>query len=138
MSYLLDTCVISELTREDPHPSVMNWFDNTDEDQVFISSITIGELTFGINILDDGKKKNDLVKWFNDVRISFQDSTIPVSDSISIRWGRERAVCRKKGIQVPVVDGLIGCTAIEHNMVLVTRNTNDYRMMSVQLYNPWE
>lgn len=138
MSYILDTCVISELTKLKPDRNVMEWFSRCDEDLLYISCLTLGKINFGIDMVRDSKKRNDLVKWYNDFVETFRDSTLPITDSICILWGRERALYRKKGIQIPVIDGLIACTAMEKKYVLVTRNVNDFKAMNIQLFNPWE
>lgn len=137
MTYLLDTCVVSELTKPRPEKKVLQWFTRCDEDLLHISCLSLGEISFGLDMIPDGRKKNDLLDWYNDFIESFHDSVLPVTESISLRWGKERARHRKKGIQIPVIDGLIACTAIEYNCILVTRNTCDYEMLNVQLLNPW-
>lgn len=138
MSYLVDTCVISELTKSRPDAGVVEWFGGCPEDQIFISSLTLGELNYGIALLQNGKKKNDLIAWYNRFAESFKESTIPVTDSIAVRWGTERAGLRRTGKQLAVIDGLIACSAVEHNLVLVTRNTKDYQAVKVRLFNPWQ
>jgi predicted nucleic acid-binding protein len=138
MSFILDTCVVLELTRQKPDVNVFDWFKRCDEDLIYISCLTMGELRYGIDILPEGKKKNDLVMWFNNFDESYKEFILPVTGSISKRWGKERAKYKKMGFQLPVIDGLIGCTAIEYNYTLVTRNVVDYEKMDIQLLNPWE
>lgn len=137
MSFILDTCVISELIAKKPDKNVTDWFDRCEEDQLYISSLTLGELKFGIDTLPEGRKKNDLILWFEDIINAYKDSTLAVNDSICLRWGEERARLKKKGIQISVIDAMIACTAIEHNFTLVTRNTSDFKHLSVNLLNPW-
>ncbi|OHD67942.1 MAG: hypothetical protein A2W19_06755 [Spirochaetes bacterium RBG_16_49_21] len=138
MSYLLDTCVISELTKQKPDGRVLKWFNQCEEDQMYISCLTIGELHYGIGILPESKKKNDLLVWFNDFQEVYKDATLPITDNICIRWGKERARRKHRGIHIPVIDGLIACTASEHNYILVTRNISDFANMTVQILNPWK
>jgi predicted nucleic acid-binding protein len=138
MSYLIDTCVISELTRPEPEPRVLQWFSKCPEEQLHISCLTLGELYFGIELLRNGRRKNDLMGWYNEFMESLKDSTVPIIDAICVRWGIERARLRRMGIQLPVIDGLIACSAIEHNYILVTRNVADYEKMDIRLLNPWQ
>lgn len=138
MSWILDTCVISELIKREPEKKVARWFSLCDEERLYISSITLGEIIYGIDMVREGKKRNELLKWFCDLVDSFRETTLPVTDCICLRWGRERARCRKRGIQLPVIDGLIACTAMEHNCTLVTRNVSDFDAMNIQIFNPWE
>lgn len=137
MSFILDTCVISELIKENPNDNVLEWFKQCDEDQLFICSFSLGELMFGIEILPGSKRKNNLRLWFDNVVETYKNSTLHITSNICIRWGEERAKFRKKGIQLPVIDAVIACTAIEYNYVLVTRNTADFEIMNISLLNPW-
>lgn len=137
MSFILDTCVVSELTKHKPDANVIDWFNLCDEDIIYISCLTMGELRYGIDLLSEGKKKNELVIWYNDIEDIYGENILPISSSISIRWGIERAKYKKNGFQLPVIDGLIGCTAMEYNYTLVTRNIIDYEKMDIQLLNPW-
>ena len=137
MSFILDTCVISELIKKLPDNNVLKWLSECEEDQLFISCLSLGEIRFGIDILPESRKKNDLILWFDDIQESFRDSTLPITNSICIRWGEERAKFKKKGLQLPVVDAIIACTAIDNNYTLVTRNTHDFEIMNIALLNPW-
>lgn len=137
MSYLLDTCVLSELCKQEPSESVIKWFEQCSDDNIFISSLTLGELQYGIELLPDGSKKNDLINWFDQITTSYQEFAIPASNTISVRWGELRAQLRKRGIQLPVIDGLIAATAIENNFILVTRNSSDFEPTGVRILNPW-
>jgi len=137
MSYLLDTCVLSELCKPEPSESVLKWFEHCSGENIFISSLTLGELQYGIELLPEGSKKNDLINWFDQIADSYQEFAVSVSHEISIRWGELRAQLRKRGIQLPVVDGLIAATAIESNFILVTRNSSDFEHTGVRILNPW-
>ncbi len=138
MSFLIDTCVISELVRPKPEARVLEWFSEIPDDELVISTLTLGELWYGISLLKNGRKKNDLIKWYTRFSATFKDSTLPVTNAISVRWGTERARLRGMGIHLPVIDGLIAATAIEYGYTLVTRNTADYLAIGVLLFNPWD
>ncbi len=138
MSYLIDTCVISELRKPVPQASVLAWFHACDEDDLYISSLSLGELQFGISTLPDGKKKNDLLLWFNELVLAFSERIVPVSTSVAIIWGNMRAKAQKSGITLPVVDGLLAATAEAHQMILVTRNTDDVAAAGISVLNPWQ
>jgi len=137
MSYLLDTCVISELSKQSPDKSVLEWFKNCPDNRIYISTLTLGELQYGIELLPSGKKKNDLIAWFDEINSYYSEIALPVNNSISLRWGEMRAILRGQGVQLPVIDGLIAATSIEHNFILVTRNTSDFESTGVQCLNPW-
>ncbi len=138
MSFIIDTCVISELTKKVPDKNVLTWFENCPEDQIFISSLTLGEIQYGIEMLLEGKKKINLMVWYDELLETYKDSTLPVNNNISIRWGHERARLQKKGVHLPIIDGLIACTAVEYNYTLVTRDISEIEAIDVRFINPWE
>jgi predicted nucleic acid-binding protein len=138
MKYLIDTCVISELRKPEPHPAVLGWFGSCRAGDIFISSLSMGELQYGISVLPDSKKKNDLMIWFNQVTVSFGDRVLPVTREIGITWGNLRAEVKSRGRILPVVDGLLAATAITHDLIFITRNTVDIQMTGVSILNPWQ
>lgn len=137
MNYLIDTCVISELRKPVPDESVLTWFQGCDAEKLYISSLSIGELHYGISLLPDGKKRNDVVIWFNQVVEAFSGRVLAITDVVSIIWGNMRARARKKGLLLPVIDGLLAATAEAHQLVLVTRNIKDMGITNALLHNPW-
>ena len=138
MSFLIDTCVISELRKEKPRPSVLAWFDSVDEEELFISALTVGEIEYGISILDDGRKKTSIMEWFENVKFEFRAQILDISPEIASRWGSIRASLKEKGRSISVVDGLIAATSIDKDFLMVTRNVDDFRNSGVKLFNPWE
>jgi toxin FitB len=137
MKYLIDTCVISELRRPSPAASVLSWFDTCDESKIFISSLSIGELHHGISRLPDGKRKNDLLTWFNQITEAFSGRILPITDKTSIIWADMRTKAESNGTQLPVIDGLLAATAQENELIFVTRNTKDFAITGVIMHNPW-
>ncbi|MFZ2654207.1 MAG: type II toxin-antitoxin system VapC family toxin [Victivallales bacterium] len=133
----MDTCVISELIKTSPDKNVLAWFERTSEDDVHISSLTLGEIEYGIGRLPDGKKKNDIALWFRDVQEQFKEHTVPVTVEIALEWGVIRANIQKKGYDISVVDGIIAATSICGNFTLATRNTSDFRHLDLDIINPW-
>ena len=72
MNFLLDTCAISECRKRHPSASFLKWFNGCDERMLYLSSITLGELRFGIDLLERGKQKNDLLTWYAQLNMSYQ------------------------------------------------------------------
>jgi predicted nucleic acid-binding protein len=138
MRYLIDTCVISELRKPEPFPAVLAWFGSCKAGDIYISSLSMGELHYGISILPDSKKKNDLIIWFNQLTVSFGDRVIPVTLETCITWGNLRAEVKMNGRILPVVNGILAATALTHNLTFVTRNNNDFIMTGASLFNPWQ
>ena len=137
MGYLIDTCLISELRRPVPSESVKNWFQTCEENQLFISVLTIGEIKYGMQRLQSGKKKDDLEEWFNQVIDSYSNRILPITQHICITWAIMRSTAENKGLQLSVIDGLLAATAKEHNLILVTRNIKDFKPTNIHIINPW-
>ena len=123
MNYLLDTCVISELVKPKANPKVIEWIRNRHEQNLFLSSLTIGEIKKGVSKLSESKKKRNLMYWLeNDLLERFNQRILAIDVSVAMAWGDMHSACEKKRIQIPVTDGLIASTAMVHGMTLVTRN----------------
>jgi toxin FitB len=137
LSYLLDTCVLSEFSKKSPSAQVLHWLESIPQEELFISVLTLGEIRCGIGKLPDGRKKNDLFRWFDVLREVYEASTLEVDGDIALRWGAERARLTKRGQQGSVIDGLIALTALHHNLYLVTRNVSDFSYFDIELINPW-
>ena len=138
--FLLDTNVISELLKPKPEPKVVSWIEATDEQLMFLSVLTIGEIRRGINLHRDSAKRAKLEAWLaSDVRARFESRILPVDDAVAERWGLLTAKAKtEKNHRLPVVDGLLAATAQHHDLILVTRNLDDVAPTGVQLFNPWD
>lgn len=137
MSFLLDTCVISELRTPDPDHGVLAWFEMCADDMLYLSTVTLGELRYGIDLLPEGKRKMTLLTWYEQVCLSYAGHIIDVTLPVFERWGLLRAVRKKSGIPLAMADGLIAASAIVNGMSVVTRNISDFRGLGVNLINPW-
>ncbi|MDD2768549.1 MAG: type II toxin-antitoxin system VapC family toxin [Methylococcus sp.] len=138
MSYLLDTCVLSELRKPAPDPNVTAWVEAADESRLFISVIVLGEIQKGIAKLEDARRSQALQLWLEqDLRGRFEGRILPVDAAVALEWGVLQGAGAKSGLSLPVIDSLIGATAVCHNLTLVTRNTADFERMPVRLFNPW-
>ena len=139
MNYLLDTCVISELVKPKANPKVIEWIRSCHEQQLFLSSLTIGEINKGISKLSKSKKSRNLMNWLeNDLLERFNQRILAIDVSVAMAWGNMLSICEKKGIQIPVIDGLIASTAMVHGMTVVTRNIQDMEPTGVAAHNPWK
>lgn len=116
----------------------MTWFQSCDADKLYISTLSIGELHYGILLLPDGKKQSNLMLWFNQIIEAFSDRILAITDVVTITWGKMRAQTQKNGSKIPVINGLMAATAEIHQLVFVTRNTKDVKITGALLYNPWE
>ncbi len=139
MKYLLDTCVISELTKAFPSERVVKWISELSEEDLFLSVFTIGEITKGIGKLPPGRRRNLLSDWVNkELSDRFENRVLDFTSEISQVWGKIQAEAELKGKTLSLIDGLIASIAIFHGMVLVTRNITDFEQSGVEIMNPWE
>lgn len=138
MSYLLDTNVVSESEQPKPNPSVINWLAARDETNVYLSALTVGEIRRGIEMLESGKKKTHLRNWLDGIRVAFAGRILPITESTFAIWGTMFASFEKKGMKRPIFDSLLEATALEHDLILVTRNVRNFKDTSITILNPWE
>lgn len=135
MKYLIDTNVISELRKGNRADSrVTSWYSGLDDDAVFLSVLTLGEIQRGIERIGrrDPEASSALGEWLARVIMGFQDRIIPVDATIVREWGRLGSPD-----PLPVVDGLLAATARITGMTLATRNTKDVERTGVDLINPF-
>lgn len=134
MSFLVDTCAISELIKPRPSPAVATWFEGAVPDSLFVSVLTMGEIRKGIEKLARGHRRTSLATWLETQLPSwFENRILPVDVAMADEWGR--LLARQNNI--PAVDGLIAATALRHRLTVVTRNEKDFALTGVDLVNPW-
>jgi predicted nucleic acid-binding protein len=137
--FLLDTNVISELVKPRPEENVTAWIEATDESLLFLSVLTLGEIRRGIAALPQSRRQATLEAWLDkDLRARFEERILDIDQEVADRWGLLTAVARNSGIVLPVIDGLLAATALEHNLTLVTRDTGQIPSMGVAVFNPWQ
>ena len=137
--YLLDTNVISELTKLQPESKVVSWFQATSEELLYLSVLAIGEIRKGTNLLPRSNKRVLLESWLaNDLVLRFAGRIIEVNLDIAERWGLISAQAKIAGTPLAVIDGLMAATALHHNLTLVTRNTKDVQIAGINTLNPWQ
>ena len=138
MKYLLDTNVISELISKNAETRVLVWIDSIDPENVFLSSITIGELCKDIERLPESIKKTRLVDWLhNDLMLWFNGRILSVDAQVMLTWGQLAAKLEKSGRIIPAIDSLILALAAHGHCILVTRNAEDFKGTGIKIINPW-
>jgi predicted nucleic acid-binding protein len=139
MNYLLDTCILSEFTRRQPDEKVIRWVDHIDEEKLFISVITIGEIQRGIERLPESHRKTELLVWMNDGVIErFDQRIVPLDTQTLLLWGSLTARMENAGHPMSIMDSLIAATALQNNLIIATRNIGDFIPGGLQVINPWE
>lgn len=138
MRYLLDTNVISELVSKQPNERLITWIDGIDDQLVYLSVITIGEIKRGIEKLPNSRRKRTLDHWLNeDLLIRFDDKILAIDLPVILAWGKLIAQLEGQGRALPAIDSLIAATALHHDLNLVTRNEKDFAGTGVAIVNPW-
>jgi toxin FitB len=139
VNWLLDTCVVSELVRPRPKASVVGWVLERDEDELFLSVITIGELEKGIARLPDSPKRVALEQWVRrELADRFRGRLLAVDSGVAARWGALVGASEARGQPLPVIDSLIAATSLQHDFTVVTRNTVDLERCGARCFNPWD
>ena len=134
MTYLLDTNVLSELRKPVPADHVVEWFDDTRPDELYLSVIVIGELRHGAERVRgrDPARSARLEAWIAGVRTEYADRILPVTVPIAEAWGRLLARAT-----LPVVDTLLVATALVHGLVVVSRDHSTAEQVGVPWLDPW-
>jgi len=137
--FLLDTNIPSELTYPKPSPQVERWLEEVEDEQLFISVISLAEICKGIAKLPDSKKRTQLQEWLdNTLRPWFAGRILPITEPIAEQMGRWAGEGEVRGRTITMADGLIAATALEHHLTVVTRNVKDFAGFGVPIFNPWE
>ncbi|HVY34857.1 MAG TPA: type II toxin-antitoxin system VapC family toxin [Caulobacteraceae bacterium] len=136
MSYLIDTCVLSEIVKPRPEPCVIDWFAAVNSDALFISALTLGEILRGVERLPPGRKRERIGAWLEmDLPQWFGERVLSIDAAVSDEWGRLAGLSSRT---LPAVDALIAATALRHRLTLVTRNLADFAGTGVVIVNPWD
>ncbi len=135
MSFLIDTCALSELVKPRPSSQVRGWFENTPKTSIFVSVLTLGEIRKGIMMLGRGQRRLRLTTWLEtELPMWLGERVLPLDAHVADHWGRLTARCQR----LPVMDGLIAATALSYSLTVVTRNEADFVATGVELVNPWK
>lgn len=134
MPYLLDTCIVSELRRPTCNPGVAAWMSSIEPDEAYLSVITLGEIRRGIELqrIKDARAAGALERWLQGIETHYAERVLPISAEVADQWGRLAL-----GQPLPVSDGLIAATGLEHQLTVVTRNVTDFQRSGVNTLNPF-
>ncbi|GCL38484.1 MULTISPECIES: type II toxin-antitoxin system VapC family toxin [Sphaerospermopsis] len=138
MTYLLDTCLISELVAKQPNQKVLDWVDAQIPETLYLSVITIGEIARGICKLTPSKRKESLTTWLNETLPNrFEHRILTLDVSTMVLWGNLICQLEQNVRPLPAMDSLIAAIALQHSLSLVTRNEKDFAGTGVVIINPW-
>lgn len=136
MSYLVDSNVFSEQAKPKPDAKVVAWL-RQHESELYVSTITIGEIRRGIERLPEGKRNAKLRAWLQSLCDCLQGRILNFNTSTAHVWGQLKAKWEKAGVTIPSLDSQIAATASRHSLVLVTRNTADFKGTGITTLDPF-
>jgi predicted nucleic acid-binding protein len=134
MRYLVDANVLSEPTKPAPNPAVVEWL-RWHERQIAVDPVILGEVRFGILLLNKGKRRARLEQWF-DAGVG-RLHCLPWDTQTGLRWAQLLAHLRATGRAMPIKDSLIATTALVHGLTIVTRDMADFANAGVKLLDPF-
>jgi predicted nucleic acid-binding protein len=135
---LLDTCVLSEIRKPDGNRKVRRGVEDIADEDLYLSVITVVEISKGIELLEDGRHKRTLQSWLRTLERDDADRLLSVDRDVAHIWGELTAMAQKRGRVVSASDGLIAATARHHGLHVMTRNIDDSEPRGAMLINPWE
>ncbi len=134
--YLLDTNVVSEITKSHPNPNVAAFVvANSD---LWLCSIVLHELEFGLQLLPPGRRRDEKRAAHHEFVTNYRDRILPVDQLAAERSARFRARSRRAGLTVAMGDTLIAGTAAIHDLTVATRNVRHFEELGAEIINPWE
>jgi toxin FitB len=136
--FLLDTNVVSEPSKPRPDPGVLAWLAASNEDDLYLSSITITELRYGIEKLAAGKRRLQLDAWVQrELTSRFEGRILSIDAEVADTCGRLMAHSESAGRPIEVRDAYIAACAEVHGLALVTRNVSDFESVVRSIVVPW-
>jgi len=135
MSYLLDTNVISEIAKSTPHPVVAAWYARSNENDLYLSVVTLGEIRKGVELKrrSDRNRAAALDRMLTRLQTEYASRLLPVDRVVAEEWGRLAVLNAHHPI-----DRLLAATAKVHGMTLVTRNVRHVATFPLSVMNPFE
>ena len=135
---ILDTNIVSELTRPNPEPRVLAWLDRQFEDRVFMTAITKAEILFGLERMPAGRKRFDLEEIYKRLFLTrFLGRVLPFDDDCTHAFARLAASAIRRGLKFGTADLQIAAIAMSSRFAVATRNTSDFDHEGLDVINPW-
>lgn len=135
---VLDTKVVSEAMKPEPHPGVRGWLNDQAAETLYLSSVTLAELLFGIVALPAGKRKDRLAQTLDGLLGLFMDRVLPFDTDAARRYAELAVTARTGGRGFPTPDGYLAAIADSQGFIVASRDTAPYEAAGVPVINPWE
>jgi predicted nucleic acid-binding protein len=135
---VLDTNVVSEAMKPEPHPALRAWLNNQAAETLYLSSVTLAELLFGIAALPAGNRKDKLALALDGLMGLFRDRVLPFDTDAARHYAELAVTARVGGRGFPTPDGYIAAIAASRGFIVASRDTAPYEAANVTVINPWE
>jgi predicted nucleic acid-binding protein len=135
---VLDTNVVSEAMKPEPHPAVRAWLNDQAAETLYLSSVTLAELLFGIAALPAGQRKDMLAQTLDGLLELFKDRVLPFDTDAARRYAELAVTAKLGGRGFPTPDGYIAAIAASREFIVASRDTAPYEAAGVSVINPWE
>ncbi|HTE84467.1 MAG TPA: PIN domain-containing protein [Dehalococcoidia bacterium] len=135
MTYLVDANVLSEPTKRIPIARVVDWLAEN-EGELVVDSIILGELRVGVLRLPNGRRRDQLANWF--ITLAQTIDCLPWDAAVSGRWAELVVDLRRRGQAMPLLDGMIAATALQHGLIVATHNRRDFEKTGVPMFDPFD
>lgn len=136
---LIDTNILSEMMKPFPDTAVLKWIDKQEITQMFISTVTLAEISYGLHVLPEGKRRENLELAFNNAVLeAFSGRILPFDELSAYTYGKIMGHRKKQGQPLGMPDGQIAAIALTHNAIVATRNVRDFIHCGLQLINPFD
>ena len=135
---VLDTNVVSEAMKPEPHPAVRAWLNDQAAETLYLSSVSLAELLFGIAALPVGKRRDMLALTLDGLMGLFRDRVLPFDTDAARHYAELAVTVRLAGRGFPTPDGYIAAIAVSRGFIVASRDTAPYEAASVAVINPWE
>ena len=134
---VLDTNVVSEAMKPQPAPAVLNWLDAQAAETIYISSVTVAELLFGVGALPDGRRKQQLATILKGLLSLFDGRILPFDADAAHRYADLAVAARVAGKGFPTPDGYIAAIAAARGFIVASRDASAFRAAGVDVIDPW-
>ena len=135
---VLDTNVVSEAMEAAPNPAVLAWLDEQAAETLYLSSVTLAELLFGIGVLPAGRRKEALTQMLDGLLALFEDRVLAFDTAAARRYADLAVTARAAGKGFPTPDGYIAAIAKARGFTVATRDVAPFKAVGLNVINPWE
>lgn len=135
---LLDTNVVSEVMKLSPDKIVQTWLDEQTAETLYLSSVTVAELMFGVGVLPNGKRKNELTAILDGIIKLFEDRILPFDNAAARHYAELAVKARTAGKGFPTPDGYIASIAASHGFAIATRDPSAFNAAGLSVIDPWK